>query len=106
MATTFLNAISRAVGTTEVISFTATEKSIMIGGNISNLMPTSVPINVVLRRGTEDTFLQKNKRIEAGETFELLKGNKLVFAAGDKLVISSGLNASIDAVFSILQGVS
>jgi len=37
---------------------------------------------------------------------QIFKGNKLVLAAGDKLIISSGMAASIDAVFSILQGVA
>ena len=106
MATIFINAISSSVGTTEVISFTATDKSMIIGGNITNLLTTSVPVNVLLRRGTTDTYLQKNKRIEAADAFEIFKGAKLVLAAGDKLVISSGVAASVDAVFSILQGVA
>lgn len=106
MATIFTNAISSSVGTTEVISFTATDKSMIIGGNITNLLTTSVPINIILRRGITDTYLQKNKRIEAGEAFDVLKGAKLVLVAGDKLVISSGMTASVDAVFSILQGVA
>jgi hypothetical protein len=106
MATTFINAISKSVGSTEVINFTATDKSIIIGGNLTNLLTTSVPVSVILRRGIEDTYLQKNKRIEAGNAFEIFKGNKLVLAAGDKLIISSGMAASIDAVFSILQGVA
>jgi hypothetical protein len=106
MATIFINTISNGVGTTEVISFTATDKSIIIGGNLSNLLTTSVPVNIILRRGTTDTYIQKNKRIEPGDAFDVLKGTKLVLAAGDKLVISSGMASSIDAVFSILQGVS
>lgn len=106
MATIFINAISRGVGTTEVINFTAIEKSIVIGGNLSNLLTTSVPINLILRRSTTDTYLQKNKRIEAGDAFDVFKGTKLVLTAGDTLIISSGLASSIDAVFSILQGVA
>lgn len=106
MATIFINAISSSIGTTEVINFTATDKSIIIGGNLSNILTTSVPVNVILRRGTTDTYLQKNKRIEAGDAFDVFKGTKLVLAAGDKLVISAGMAASIDAVFSILQGVA
>jgi hypothetical protein len=106
MATIFINAISNGVGTTEVINFTATDKSIIIGGNLSNLLTTSVPVNIILRRGTTDTYIQKNKRIEAGDAFDVLKGTKLVLASGDKLIISSGMASSIDAVFSILQGVS
>lgn len=106
MATVFLNTISRAVGTTEVINFTAPEKAIVIGCSISNLLSTTVPITIKLRRGSEDTFIHKDKRIESGEPFELMKGNKLVLASGDKLIVSSKVDSSIDVVFSILQGVS
>jgi hypothetical protein len=35
-----------------------------------------------------------------------MKGNKLVLSTGDKLVVSAQVASSIDAVFSILQGVS
>lgn len=106
MATVFVNAISRAVGTTEVISFTAPEKSIIIGCNLTNLTSATVPISLILRRGVDDTYVQKNKRVDVGDPFELMKGNKLVLNTGDKLVVSAGIDNSIDAVFSILQGVS
>ena len=106
MAAVFVNAISRAVGTTEVISFTAPEKSIVIGCNLTNLTSTTVPITLVLRRGVTDTYVQKNRRVDAGEPFELMKGNKLVLDAGDKLVVSAAVDSSVDAVFSILQGVA
>lgn len=106
MATVFVNAISRAVGTAEVISFTAPEKCIVIGGSINNLLSTTVPFTIKIRRGSEDTYIQKDKRIEAGDPFELSKGNKLVLATGDKLIVSAKVDSSIDAVFSILQGVA
>lgn len=106
MATTFVNAISRGVGTTEAVVFTAPEKSIVIGGSITNKLSTTVPFTLVLRRGTDDTFIQKDRRVDANDPFELMKGNKLVLNTGDKLVVSSKVDSSIDAVFSILQGVS
>jgi hypothetical protein len=106
MATVFVNAISRAVGTTEVISFTAPEKCIVIGCSITNLLSTTVPFTIKIRRGSDDTFVHKDKRIESGEPFELMKGNKLVLASGDKLIVSAKVDSSVDAIFSILQGVA
>jgi hypothetical protein len=106
MATSFTNAIANAVGTTEQIVFTATDKAIIVGGSVSNLLSTTVPFTIKVRRGTTDTYVHKDKRIESGEPFELMKGNKLVLAAGDKLIVSSKVNSSLDVVFSILQGVS
>jgi hypothetical protein len=106
MATSFINAISRGVGTTEVEVFTAPDKSIVIGCSITNLLSTTVPITIKLRRSSTDTYIHKDKRIESGEPFELMKGNKLVLAVGDKLIVSSKVDSSLDVVFSILQGVS
>jgi hypothetical protein len=106
MATTFTNAIANGVGTTEVEVYTAPEKAIVIGCSVSNLLSTTVPFTIKTRRGSTDTYVHKNKRIEAGEPFELMKGNKLVLLPGDKLIVSAMVTTSIDVVFSILQGVS
>lgn len=106
MATSFTNATAKAVGITDVDVFTAIEKSIVIGGSIANLLSTTVPFTIKVRRGSEIIYVHKDKRIESGEPFELNKGNKLVLLPDDVLVVNSKLAASIDAVFSILQGVS
>ncbi len=106
MATSFTNAIANAVGTTEQIVFTATDKSIVVGCSVTNILSTTVPITIKLRRGSQDTYVQRDKRVESGEQFELMKGNKLVLASGDKLIVSSKVDSSVDVVFSILQGVS
>jgi hypothetical protein len=106
MATSFTNAIANAVGTTEQIVFTATDKSIVVGCSITNLLSTTVPITIKVRRGSTDTYVHKDKRVESGEPFELMKGNKLVLQASDKLIVSSKVDSSLDVVFSILQGVS
>ena len=104
MTTTFTNAIANGVG--EVIVYTATEKAIVIGCSISNIISTTVPFTIKTRRGSTDTYVHKDKRIEAGDPFELMKGNKLVLLPGDKLVVSAKVATSLDVVFSILQGVS
>ena len=55
------------------------------------MLSTTVPITIKLRRGGVDTYIHKDKRIESGEPFELMKGNKLVLATSDKLIVSSKL---------------
>jgi hypothetical protein len=105
MPTIFTNAIRNSVGTTEVVAYTATEKAIVIGCSVSNLLSTTVPFTIKTRRGNVDTFVHKNKRIDAGDPFELMRGNKLVLLPGDSLVVSALVPQSLDVVFSILQGV-
>jgi hypothetical protein len=106
MATSFTNATVRAVGTTEVIVFTAPQKSIIIGCSVTNLTSGTLPIAIKVRNGVTDTYWAKDKRIDSGEPLELMKGNKLVLAAGEKLVVSSAIDSSMDVVLSVLQGVS
>jgi hypothetical protein len=106
MATSFVNAVSRNIGTSEVIVFDASQKSVIIGGNLANLITSTVPVSIKVRKGATDTYFYKDKRISAGESFELSKGNKLILDAGDKLIASAQIENSIDAVFSILQGVA
>lgn len=106
MATIFINTISSAVGTTEVIAFTATEKSMLVGGTVVNLLGSTVPFNLKLRRGSTDVYLHKGKRVATGETFALDESRKTVLAVGDKLVVSADAASAVDVVFSILQGVS
>jgi hypothetical protein len=105
MATTFTNAIANGVGTAETVVYTATEKAIVIGCSISNLLSTTVPFTIKTRRAGVDTFVHKNKRIDAGDPFELMRGNKLVLLPGDSLVVSAMIAQSLDVIFSILQGV-
>lgn len=105
MVTSFINTISTSVGTAEVIAFTATEKSMLAGGTVVNLIGSTVPFNLKLRRGATDVYLHKGKRIESGETFALEASRKTVLAVGDKLVVSADADNAVDVVFSILQGV-
>ena len=106
MATSFINAISNGVGTADVIVFTAVSKSIVIGGVLTNTTASTVPVTIKLRRVSTDTYLHKDKRLEAGTSFELSGTNKLILAVGDKIIVSSKVASSVDVVFSILQGVA
>lgn len=106
MSTTFTNAIANGVGIAEIEVYTAAEKAIVIGCSVNNLLSTTVPFTIKTRRGSTDTYVHKDKRIDAGDPFELMKGNKLVLLPGDKLLVSSKVNNSLDVIFSILQGVS
>jgi hypothetical protein len=106
MATSFVNATYRNIGTTEVIVFNASQKSIVIGGNITNLIASTVPVSIKVRKGVTDTYFYKDKRVSGGDAFEMSKGNKLILDAGDKIIASAKVDNSIDIVLSILQGVT
>ena len=106
MAAIFVNAVAKSIGTQSVEVYVAPSKAVVIGGNITNKLSSTVPVNIILRKGVDDIYVQQNRRIFAGEPFELNQGNKLVLNAGDKLIVSALVDSSIDVVFSLLQGVS
>lgn len=106
MATSFINLTVNSIGTLEQVIFTAAEKSVVIGCNITSLLSTTVPITVKIRKSGSDTYFYKDKRLSAGEFLELFKGNKLVLQTGDQIVASAKIDNSIDIVLSVLQGVT
>jgi hypothetical protein len=106
MANTFINATSRNIGTSEVVVYTAATKAILIGCNITNVTGSIVPVDIILRKSGNDTYIKKQLRIENGISEEIMKGNKLVFAVGDSLVVKGYVSNSIDVILSLLSGVA
>lgn len=108
MATSFINAVARDVGTAEAVIYTvpAQTKAILIGCNLANKTGGILPISLILRKAAGDSFIVKDQRVGNGENMEVMRGNKLVLAAGDSLVAQSNLADAFDVIASILTGVS
>lgn len=107
MATAFTNATVNNVGTADSIVYTAVGvKAILIGCNVANKTGGVLPVNLILRKTTGDTYIVRNKRVENGANEEIMRGNKLVLLPGDAIVATSGLDNSFDVVASILTGVA
>lgn len=108
MATSFINAVARNVGTAESVVYTvpALTKAILIGCNLANKADTALPVNLILRKASGDTYIVKNKRVVNGENDEVMKGNKMVLQTGDQLIASTTLASGFDVVASILEGVT
>jgi hypothetical protein len=108
MATSFINAVARDVGTTEVVIYTvpAQTKAILIGCNLANKTGGILPVDLILRKSTGDSYIVRGMRVGNGENSEVMRGNKLVLQANDALVTKSGLDNSFDVIASILTGVS
>lgn len=106
MATRFQNAIAVDVGTTESVVFTAPlgEKSILIGCNVANKTGGILPVSLILRSDSTDSYIVKNMRVSNGENAEIMKGNKLVFGPGDQLVAISADDSAFDVIASFFIG--
>ena len=108
MATSFINAVARDVGTTEVVIYTvpAQTKAILIGCNLANKTGSILPVDLILRKSAGDSYVVRGMRVANGENAEVMRGNKLVLQSGDALVSKSGLDNGFDVIASILIGVT
>lgn len=108
MANIFNNAVATNIGTAETVIYTAPVgiKAILIGCNLSNTSPGILPISLILRKETGDTYIVRNKRVSNGESEELMRGNKLIMLPGDSLVALTVEDNAFDAIASILTGVT
>jgi hypothetical protein len=101
----FVNAPAR-VGATEVVVYTAPSKSILIGCNLANLTGGVLPCSLILRKTGGDFHVVKNKRVDNGANEEVMRGNKLTLAQGDRLVAVSVVGDAFDVILSLLEGVT
>lgn len=109
MATSFINATAKGVGATAVVVFESPTgvKAILIGCNLANISNGILPVSLYIRKPNGDEFfVVKNKRIGNGENEEVMKGNKMVLEAGDKLMAVTAIPEGFDVIASVLKGVS
>lgn len=102
----FINRVANDVGTTASLLYSdSSNKSILIGINLSNKTGSTVPVHVYLTKSSVNYHIIVGKRIPPGESVELMLGNKIVIEANDQLYVKADINASLDVVASLLHGV-
>ncbi len=108
MATSFINAVARNVGESEVAVYTvpAGTKAILIGCNLANKTGGILPVSLAIRKAAGDAYIVKDMRVGNGENMEVMRGNKMVLQSGDALVCQSVLDNAFDVIASILTGVA
>jgi hypothetical protein len=102
----FSNVSATGIGTTPSTLFTATQKTVVIGCNMSNVINQIVPVSLIFNDGSNDVYIKKNFRIENGFSDEIMKGNKIVLDVGDSIKASAAIDSSVDVVLSLLTGVN
>ena len=102
----FANVSATSVGITPITLYTATEKTVVIGCNVSNIIGQIVPVSLTLNDGVNDIYIKKDFRIENGFNDEVMKGNKIVLEVGDSIKASASIDSSVDIVLSLLTGVN
>lgn len=103
----FINVTANGIGANTTTVYTATNKCIIIGCNLTNIVGTIVPVDIILNHAGSDTYIRKNLRIDPSiSNEEIMRGNKIVMVSGDELKARAEVNSSIDIVLSLLTGVS
>ncbi len=86
MAQDFRNAVARAQGTTEASAFTAGDQDAVIGIRCTNILTTTIKVDMYVVRGGANYFLCKSTPIPPGGSIELIQGGaKIVMVNGDVL---------------------
>jgi len=107
MATFFKNKVVKEVGTkqVEILETLPTNRATVIGLSLTNLTNDFVYVSVHIEDDTsvsgfylKDTVLPANTSMRVVST-----GEKLIVAPSNRLLISSSVTASVDAVLSYVE---
>jgi fatty acid-binding protein DegV len=107
MAQNFRRYTNNNVGTSAVTAFTANSYDTVIGISVSNILSTTVNVDVYINDGTNDIYLVKSAPIVPGSALQVLDGGaKFVMQNGDALKIVSDTAASLDVWTSVVDDIS
>ena len=107
MAQNFRRYTNNNVGTGAATAFTANSYDTVIGISVSNILSTSVNVDVYINDGTNDIYLVKSAPIVPGSSLQVLDGGaKFVMQSGDALKIISDTAASLDVWTSVVDDIS
>ena len=117
MATQFKNHTAQAIGTTAyylvsqnsgssnggIQGLTSGKAVIMVGLMISNILTTSITVDVVhfQQAGSKTTHLAKTLTIPSGDAVEIVQG-KIVLVGNDDISVVSDTASGADAILSVL----
>ena len=107
MAQDFRNVVARAQGTTAPAKQTAGNYDAVIGIRCTNILTTTIKVDVYVVRSSANYFLAKNASIPPGGSLELIQGgSKIVLASGDVLWHDCDTNSALDIWVSYIDTIS
>lgn len=104
MAKEFTKYSASSIGTGPTEVFTAITKTLLMGCNVSNITSFKIPFSVTVVNQQSSTTIVSGMEIDGHTSLELVKG-KIVLGVGDKLIVKSSIENSIDIIVSVLEGV-
>ena len=86
MAQDFRNAVARSQGTSAAAVFTAGDFDAVIGIRCTNILTTTIKVDIYIVRSSANYYLCKSTPIPPGGSIELIQGGaKIVMVSGDVL---------------------
>lgn len=99
----FKSTPTRNLGVNATTIHTASSGTVVIGLSAANIYDSELPIDVWLRRASNNTRILQQVRVGPGKTEELMRGNKVVLEAGDLLQASTAVAGGFDILVSVLE---
>ena len=107
MAQYFRNVVARAQGTTSAAILTAGNYDAFIGIRCTNILTTTIKVDVYVVRSSANYFLAKNASIPPGGSLELIQGgSKIVLVSGDVLWHDCDTASGLDMWVSYIDTIS
>ena len=107
MAQDFRNVVARAQGTTAAAILTGGDFDAVIGIRCTNILTTTIKVDVYVVRSSANYFLAKGASIPPGGSLELIQGgSKIVLASGDVLWHDCDTASGLDIWVSYIDTIS
>ena len=107
MAQDFRNVVARAQGTTAAAILTAGNYDAVIGIRCTNILTTTIKVDVYVVRSSANYFLAKNTSIPPGGSLELIQGgSKIVLVRGEVLWHDCDTASGLDMWVSYIDTIS
>lgn len=106
MANVFTSYVSKNIGTSaaSLLTVPASTQTTIIGLAVSNVISTTIQVDVYITRGGIDYYLVKGADVAVGGGLIPVGGDqKVVLIASDILKVRSSAATSADAVLSVLN---
>jgi hypothetical protein len=107
MAQDFRNAVARSQGTSAAAVFTAGNYDAVIGIRCTNILTTTIKVDIYIVRSSANYYLCKSTPIPPGGSIELIQGGaKIVMVSGDVLWHDVDTASGLDIWVSYIDTIS
>ena len=107
MAQNFRRFTSNAVGTSPATIHTANSYDTIVGISVSNILTTTINVDVYINDSANDIYLVKTAPIPSGGSLQILDGGaKVVVQNNDAIKVVSDTASSADVWVSMVDSIS